>query len=145
MAQAVIVMLIDDLDGKSEATETVRFGVDGPAYEIDLSARHADQLRKLIGRYIAVARRVRPAPPRARQHQPGTRTQMDREQSMPIRSWAMERGLLPSPRGRIPQHVADEYDATMRMVSAPFRSPGTAEPEPATSRCTIPKTSRRRT
>jgi len=42
----------------------------------------------------------------------------------------MERGLLASPRGRIPQHVADEYEATMRVASVPFRSPGTAEPEP---------------
>jgi len=42
----------------------------------------------------------------------------------------MERGLLASPRGRIPQHVADEYEATMQVASVPFRSPGTAEPEP---------------
>jgi hypothetical protein len=45
----------------------------------------------------------------------------------------MERGLLASPRGRIPQHVVDEYEAAMRVSSVPFRSPGTAEPEPASS------------
>src|SRR5260370_42239833 len=98
MAQAVIVTLIDDLDGKSEATETVRFGVDAPAYEIGLSARHADQLRKLIGRYIAVSRTVRPAPPRARPLHPGTRTEMDRDQSMRIRPWATERRRLTAPQ-----------------------------------------------
>jgi hypothetical protein len=42
----------------------------------------------------------------------------------------MERGLLASPRGRIPQHVVDEYEATMRVSSVPFRSPDPAEPEP---------------
>jgi Lsr2 len=130
MAQNVTVVLIDDID-QSEAAETVRFGVDGTAYEIDLSAEHASELRSMVGRYIKVARRKQSAPSRARQ-QPLSRprTQMDREQSRRIRSWAMERGLLSSPRGRIPQHVADEYEATMRVASVPFRSPGTAEPAP---------------
>ncbi len=133
MAQSITVMLIDDLD-QSEAAETVRFGVDGTAYEIDLSARHASELRSMAGRYISAARRIRPAPSRARQqHQPRTRTQMDREQSRRIRTWAMGKGLLASPRGRIPQQVVDEYEATMRVASAPFRSPGTAEPVPAPS------------
>ena len=130
MAQNVTVVLIDDID-QSEAAETVRFGVDGTAYEIDLSARHASQLRSMIGRYIKVARRTQSVPARARQKpRSRPRTQMDREQSRRIRSWAMERGLLASPRGRIPQHVAEEYEATMRVASVPFRSPGTAEPEP---------------
>jgi hypothetical protein len=72
------------------------------------------------------------------QHQPRprARVQMDPEQSRRIRSWAMERGLLASPRGRIPQHVVDEYEAAMRVSSVPFRSPGTAEPEPASSGAT---------
>jgi hypothetical protein len=43
MVQSVTVMLIDDID-QSEAAETVHFGVDGTAYEIDLSARHANEL-----------------------------------------------------------------------------------------------------
>jgi hypothetical protein len=130
MAQNVTVVLIDDID-QSKAAETVRFGVDGAAYEIDLSAEHASELRSTIGRYIKVARRITSAPAGAGQ-QPRSRprTQIDREQSRRIRSWAMERGLLASPRGRIPQHVADEYEATMRVASVPFRSPGTAEPEP---------------
>jgi Lsr2 len=129
MAQNVTVVLIDDID-QSKAAETVRFGVDGTAYEIDLSARHASELRSMIGRYIKVARRTQSAPARARQIPPSRpRTQMDREQSRRIRSWAMERGLLASPRGRIPQHVAEEYEATMRVASVPFRSPGTAEPK----------------
>jgi hypothetical protein len=130
MAQNVTVVLIDDID-QSEAAETVRFGVDGSAYEIDLSAKHARELRSTIGRYIKVARRAQSAPAHAWQKPPSRpRTQMDREQSRRIRSWAMERGLLASPRGRIPQHVAEEYEVTMRVASVPFRSPGTAEPEP---------------
>jgi hypothetical protein len=143
MAQTVSVTLVDDLDGTSQASETVSFGVDRTAYEIDLSAEHADELRRLVGQYIAVARRLRQAPPRAVQ-QPRPRTQIDREQSRRIRSWAMEKGLLASPRGRIPQHVADEYEAAMRVASVPFRSPGTAEPEPAADAGTTRKPSSRK-
>jgi hypothetical protein len=39
VAQAIQVLLIDDLDG-GEAAGTVRFGLDGTEYEIDLSAAH---------------------------------------------------------------------------------------------------------
>jgi hypothetical protein len=131
MAPSATAMLIDGI-GQREASETVRFGVDGSAYEIELPARQASELRSMAGRYISAARRIQPAPSRARQqHQPRPRTQMDREQSRRIRSWATERGLLASPRGRIPRHVADEYEAAMRVASVPFRSPGTAEPQPA--------------
>ena len=129
MTASVTAMVIDDI-GQLEASETVRFGVDGSAYEIALSARQASELRSMAGRYISVARRVRPAR-QQRQPRPRARVQMDPEQSRRIRSWAMERGLLASPRGRIPQHVVDEYEAAMRVASVPFRSPGTAEPEPA--------------
>jgi len=45
VAQTIQVLLIDDLDG-GEAVGTVRFGLDGTEYEIDLSAAHNDELRK---------------------------------------------------------------------------------------------------
>jgi hypothetical protein len=142
MVQSITVMLIDDLD-QSKAAETVHFGVDGTAYEIDLSARHASELRSMLGRYISAARRTRQAPARARQQRrPRPRTVMDREQSRRIRSWAMERGLLASPRGRIPQRVTEEYEAAMR-VSPAFKS-GAAEPQPASRRSRAKPARRRR-
>ena len=114
------------------ADATVRFGVGGRDYEIDLSARHASELRSMVGRYLSVARRIQPAPARARsRHQPRPAAPMGREQSQRIRSWAAERGLLASPRGRIPQHVVDAYQATMLAAPVPSRPPGTAGPEPA--------------
>jgi hypothetical protein len=144
MVHSVTVMLIDDID-QSQAAETVHFGVDGTAYEIDLSARHASELRSMLGRYISAARRAGQAPARARQpRRTRPRTQMDREQSRRIRSWAMERGLLASPRGRIPQHVTDEYEATMRVSPTPVRSPGSAGPRPASRGSRTTPASRRR-
>ena len=57
MAQKVQTILIDDLDG-SQADSTVRFGLDGTDYEIDLNADHAHQLRDALARYVNAARRT---------------------------------------------------------------------------------------
>src|SRR6202043_3747305 len=57
MAQRIQTLLIDDLDG-SEAAGTIRFGLDGAEYEIDLSAAHDDELRTALQRYLAHARRT---------------------------------------------------------------------------------------
>ena len=57
MAQKVQTIFIDDLDG-SQADGTVRFGLDGTEYEIDLNAKHARELRNALARYAATGRRV---------------------------------------------------------------------------------------
>ena len=124
--RSVTVTLVDDLD-QAKADETVSFSLDGRDYEIDLSRAHAGELRKMASRYTAVARRARTAVhPRS-----GRRTQADRERSRRIRAWAVERGLMTSERGRIPEHVTREYEATMRVESAPLRPSAAPEPEPA--------------
>ena len=51
MAQKIQTLFIDDLDG-SEADGTVRFGLDGTDYEIDLNAKHAQELRDALARYV---------------------------------------------------------------------------------------------
>ena len=48
MAQKTIVSLIDDLDGQSEADETVEYAIDGVTYEIDLAKDNADALREVF-------------------------------------------------------------------------------------------------
>ena len=58
MAQRTTVSLIDDLDGQSEADETVEYAVDGVTYEIDLSSDHAEALREVFAPYVAAARRT---------------------------------------------------------------------------------------
>ncbi len=41
-----------------EADGTIRFGLDGTEYEIDLSAGHAQALRDALARYVQAARRA---------------------------------------------------------------------------------------
>src|ERR1700745_3446248 len=57
VAQKIQTVFIDDLDG-SEAEGTVRFGLDGAEYEIDLNAGHAQALRDALSRYVHAARRA---------------------------------------------------------------------------------------
>jgi len=57
VASKITVELTDDLDG-SAADTTVRFAVDGTAYEIDLSKKNAAKIRRDFGRYIEHARRA---------------------------------------------------------------------------------------
>jgi hypothetical protein len=57
VAQKVQTFYIDDIDG-SEAAGTVRFGLDGADYEIDLSAGHTDELHAALQTYIDHGRKV---------------------------------------------------------------------------------------
>ena len=57
MAQKIQILLIDDLDG-SAAEGTVRFGLDGTWYEIDLNAGHDRELRDALTRHVNAARRL---------------------------------------------------------------------------------------
>jgi len=57
MVQRTQVLYVDDIDG-SDAEGTVRFGLGGTDYEIDLSKKHADQFAKAIAPYIEAARKV---------------------------------------------------------------------------------------
>ncbi|HLK00501.1 MAG TPA: Lsr2 family protein [Streptosporangiaceae bacterium] len=62
MAQKVQLLFLDDIDG-SEAEGTVRFGLDGTGYEIDLSTEHATALRNTLAAYDKAARRSPRAQP----------------------------------------------------------------------------------
>jgi len=61
MAQKVTVALEDDLDG-GPAEETVRFGLDGTDYEIDLSAKNARAFRKKLAPFIEHPRKASRGP-----------------------------------------------------------------------------------
>lgn len=53
------IIPIDDIDD-IEAAETVRSGLDGRDYEIDLSTVTAEQLREVLALYSSAARKVAP-------------------------------------------------------------------------------------
>ena len=105
MAQKITVALEDDLDG-GPADETVRFGIGGAQYEIDLSASNAAAFRRQLAPFIAHARKAGRGPRRG-----AARSASSRERSADIRAWAKDQGITVSERGRIPASVVAQYEA----------------------------------
>lgn len=112
MARTVHVQLLDDLDGTA-ADETLKFGLDGMNYEVDLSARHAEQLRSSLARYVLRARRLGRAAANAPKIRAGgtAPARTDREQNRAVRDWAKAKGIEVSDRGRIATSLLQQYDA----------------------------------
>lgn len=108
MAQKVVVSLVDDLTG-NVADETVEFGLDGKAYEIDLSSSNAGKLRDALASYVAAARRPGGRRSSGSASAGARRPVVDRELNQAIREWAREQGMNVSERGRIPADVAQAY------------------------------------
>lgn len=117
MAQRHTVHLVDDLDGESEANESVRFGLDDVQYEIDLTTKNADSLRDALAPYLGHARKVtngvakRPASGGSSGRSRSAPAGNDRQRVQEIRSWAREQGLTVNDRGRIPGKIIEAYDA----------------------------------
>ena len=115
MAQRVITRLTDDLDGESEASETISFGLDGSQYEIDLTVEHAQDLRDVLNAYIDAARNASPRRVATRRSSgSGTKQQAagDKPDLNAIRHWARNNGHQVSDRGRISGAIMQEYQAS---------------------------------
>lgn len=104
MAQKVNIILIDDLDD-SEAAETVRFGLDGSNYEIDLNEKNAKKLRDALAPYVAAGRKVTAKRGRGASKVASTHTARE------IRDWARSNGYDVPDRGRIPANVREAFEA----------------------------------
>ena len=114
MAKRIIQELVDDLDG-TKAAETVRFGIDGLQYEIDLSTKNATKIREMLAPYVEKGTKVRPGAALVGGRAGGGRgraaSAVDRDQNRAIREWALSKGLEVSDRGRIKKEVVDRYNA----------------------------------
>lgn len=111
MARRTIVTLEDDLEG-GPADETLRFGVDGSEYEIDLNKKNAAALHKLLAPFVERARKAG-----STAHRP-VRTAASRRRSRDIRRWAKEQGIELAERGRIPANVLDKYESDAGTASS---------------------------
>lgn len=108
MAQKIQTVFVDDIDG-TEAEGTVRFGLDGAEYEIDLNAGHAQALREALAPYVSAARRAgggtrRPARAAARRSPASVNT-------TEVREWAKSQGIDVKDRGRVPAELVVKFKA----------------------------------
>lgn len=142
MATTEIVELIDDIDG-GPADQTVTFALDGKHLEIDVSDANAARLRAELADYILNARHVAGPRPNlkriaanveASHHRPkrgrgkppaalpqfaepttsGAKRTALRPDAASVRAWAKSQGIDLNARGRIPQHVTDQFVAASK-------------------------------
>ena len=107
MAQKIQTLFIDDLDG-SAADGTLRFGLDGADYEIDLNAEHAQALRDALARYVSAGRKTGGA---RRQARTTRKAQPNGANPTEIREWAKAQGLEVKDRGRVPAELVVKFKA----------------------------------
>ena len=109
MAKHTTVVIHDDLDGSAGAS-TVKFGLDGKTYEIDLSPKHEEELRGALQKFLDKASAVTgygASAPARRKYGTGP----VRRDTKHIRDWLRANGTEISDRGRIPIADMARYDA----------------------------------
>lgn len=112
MAQQTVVRLVDDLDGtelKAGSGETVRFGLDGMSYEIDLGDKNANKLRELLRPYVDNGRRV--ARGRGRPALRSTSRATKDYDTAAVKAWARSKKIDVPARGRLPKALIEKYEA----------------------------------
>jgi hypothetical protein len=116
MAKKVNIQFVDDLDGESNADETITFALDNKEFEVDLSTEHAAELREAFAKYINVARRTGGSTRGGKRGGTSTGTS-NREETQKIRAWAIDQKLPINPRGRISQDIQDQFYAVHGKAS----------------------------
>ena len=104
MVTRIVTELHDDIDG-SDATQTIRFAMDGTEYEIDLSDRDANRFGKALPSSSVMPARVSGRRGRKAVWSPGARMSNVGQ----MREWLMEHGYDVSERGRVPAWLQQVY------------------------------------
>jgi hypothetical protein len=105
MAQKIQTLFIDDIDGGA-AESTVHFALDGTDYEIDLNAKHTEELRNSLASYVSHARKVGGTSRRTSRTRRSNAGAID---TAKVREWAKAEGYDIKDRGRVPAGVVTKY------------------------------------
>ncbi|MCQ9343044.1 histone-like nucleoid-structuring protein Lsr2 [Corynebacterium kozikiae] len=103
MARREITQYFDDLDNTpltEEEVHIVNFTVNGVEYVMDLSAKNAEKFLEVLEPYLSSARKLSTG------RRPAFSPKYDPKA---VRVWAKGMGYEVSTRGKIPQHIIDEY------------------------------------
>jgi hypothetical protein len=110
LARKTVVTLIDDITGEPFARgegQTVNFSVHGFEYEMDLNRDNAKKFADTMAFYTTRARKIGTSRRSPVQRIP-VPTSVD---TAAVRAWAASRGIIVSPRGRIPASIIDQFRA----------------------------------
>ena len=105
MTTKYVTLLEDDTDG-SQASETVNFGLDGAAYEIDLSDKNASALRDTLTSWISHARKIGG---RSKSGGAAAKAPFTEVDTKAVRAWADANHIKINSRGRIPADIIAQY------------------------------------
>ena len=97
--------LADDVDG-DQPTDAVALSYRGVDYEIDLTEKDATGLDRVLGPYLAHARRVTAQPTNSRRPAAASRAAQDPRE---VRAWAKAQGIVIADRGRVSADVLRQY------------------------------------
>jgi hypothetical protein len=114
--EEVSVSLVDDFDG-TEAAETIRFGLDGKSYEIDLSKANANELRRTLRPYIdrsRVSRRSGAARGAKSAGRRGPSRRSEGYDRAEVRAWAKANRIKVAPRGRIANDIVERWRKSVK-------------------------------
>jgi hypothetical protein len=134
MAQKIVEYIISDLDG-GPADETIRFGLEGTEYEIDLSWAHGKELREALAKFVEHARTVSRGGGRGGATGRTRRSARDANaiDTNACRTWLKENGYEEvKDRGRIPADLVAIYqnrDSVTTVTQAPVPPVRLVEPE----------------
>jgi len=102
----------------TEGVETVSFGLDGQAYDLDACEQHRQELHDAFAPYVGAARKAGGAggsgarrASRSSSRASGSGGSADREEVQRIREWARDNGHKVSERGRLSASVLEAYRA----------------------------------
>jgi hypothetical protein len=101
------MIFTDDIDG-SEAQGTVKFGLAGADYEIDLNTANTEKLRNAVQPYVAAGRKVggKTTPRGSR-----ASSRSGRPSPAAVRQWAKEQGIAVKDKGRVPDELIVRFQA----------------------------------
>lgn len=123
----------DDIDGESEATETIVFSIGDEQWEIDLSTEHADEFTKAVSPYVEAARPYSPAKAAP------VKAALTKDERAQLITWAAANGVEVSPRGRVASEIVTRWKASLETAEEPAQGTPTeqdnedqaaAEPQP---------------
>ncbi|MDQ2850155.1 MAG: Lsr2 family protein [Actinomycetota bacterium] len=104
LTRVFVERLVDD--DVAGATETVDFSYRGVDYQIDLSARNARAVDKLLTQIVEGARRTEKSPAARRR---GTQTRNRAPVAKAVRAWAKHEGIEVADRGRVAADVIQRF------------------------------------